>query len=71
VSNEQQINLSFPSDAIRERLKEIGYHDPMESDKALRDMQTIIVNLRLGKLMFSRRVLGANGKPGLFTYFKK
>jgi len=66
-----QLNMKIPHAVIRARLDEIGYHDPLTSKRALMDMQTIVVNLRLGKLMISRKAIDANGAEGIFTSFKK
>lgn len=66
-----QINMSVPHETLMDRLRQIGYHDLASSPKALLDAQTIIMNLRLGKLMISRRAVDANGKEGLFTAFQK
>lgn len=66
-----QLNMSVPHSVLRERLDQIGYHAPESSPRALSDMQTIIVNLRLGKLMISRRAVDAHGVTGLFTAFQK
>lgn len=71
MSKGPQLNMKVPHDVIMERLGQIGYHDSSTSPKALADLQTIIVNLRLGKMMVSRRMVGASGTVGLFTYFKK
>src|SRR4029079_6517508 len=65
------INMKIPHEAIRARLDEIGYHDPSSSTRALHDMQTIVVNLRLGELMVSRKVVDANGVEGILTGFRK
>ena len=69
--NKNNINMTFPHELIRARLDEIGYHDPGDSPKALMDMGTIVVNLRLGKLMISRQVIDAKGTKGIFTAFFK
>jgi hypothetical protein len=66
-----KLNMSVPHSEIRARLDAIGYHDPATSGKALSDMETIVVNLRLGKLMISRKVIDAHGNEGIFTAFKK
>lgn len=71
MSNGPQINMNFPHEEIMERLRQIGYHSPDMSEKALSDAQTIVVNLRLGKLMISRKAIDAHGNEGLFTAFQK
>lgn len=65
------LNMKVPHAVLRDRLDEIGYHDPSTSERALKDMETIVVNLRLGKLMISCKVIDVNGVEGILTAFRK
>lgn len=71
MSDGPQLHMGVPHEVIRARLDEIGYHAPETSEQALKHMQTIVVNLRLGKLMISRKAVDAHGVTGLFTAFQK
>lgn len=66
-----ELNMKFPHGMIAARLDEIGYHHPGTSAKALTDTAILIVNLRRGHLMISRKAIDANGNVGIFTAFKK
>lgn len=70
MSEKSKLPFLFPLDPILARFAEIGYHEPASSEKALNNAHAMVMGLRQGRLMISRKAVDAKGNTGIFTFFR-